>query len=106
MHKIKKDDKVVVLVGKDKGKSGKVLRLRDNGTRVVVEGVNLVRKTIKANPEANQQGGFKWIEAALDISNVAILNPETKKADRVGFKLLDNGSKARYFKSNGALVDA
>lgn len=106
MRKIRKGDEVVVLTGKDKGKIGKVLRLQDDATRVVVEGVNLVRKTVKANPEANEEGGFRWKEAALDISNVALYNPDTKKPERVGFKILENGDKVRCFKSNGALVDA
>lgn len=106
MHKIRRGDEVVVLTGKDKGKTGKVLRLLGGASRVVVEGINLVKKTVKVNPETNEQGGFKWIEASLDVSNVALYNPETKRPDRVGFKFLDNGDKVRCFKSNGTLIDA
>ncbi len=107
MQKIKKGDQVVVLAGKDKGKVGKVLSIKNSGTKrkVVVEGINLVCKTIKANPEREERGGFRQIEAAIALSNVALYNIETKKPDRVGFKFLENGDKVRYFKSNGVLVD-
>jgi|SRR3989304_2662040 len=105
MHKIKKGDEVIVLTGKSKGLRGKVLRIVAEGKRAVVEGVNLVKKHVKPNPNTNTQGGIIEREAALDISNIAIYNPVTKKADRVGFKVLDDGKKVRCFKSNGELVE-
>ena len=105
MHKIKKGDEVIVLTGKSKGLRGKVLRVVAEGKRAVVEGVNLVKKHVKPNPNTNTQGGIIEREAALDISNIAIYNPVTKKADRVGFKVLDDGKKVRCFKSNGELVE-
>ena len=105
MHKIKKGDEVIVLTGKSKGLRGKVLRVVAEGKRAVVEGVNLIKKHVKSNPNTNTQGGIIEREAALDISNIAIYNPVTKKADRVGFKVLDDGKKVRCFKSNGELVE-
>ncbi|MDR1057577.1 MAG: 50S ribosomal protein L24 [Coxiellaceae bacterium] len=103
MHKVKKGDEVIVLTGKSKGLRGKVLSVVAHGTKVIVEGVNLVKKHVKPNPHTNTQGGIVELEAALDISNVAIYNPLTKKADRVAFKFLD-GKKVRCFKSNGELI--
>lgn len=105
MNKIKKGDEVIITTGKSKGFHGKILRVTEKGTRVVVEGANLVKKHIKPNPNANIQGGIIEREAALDISNVAIYNPITKKADKVALKVLDDGKKVRCFKSNGELVD-
>lgn len=102
--KIKKGDQVIVIAGKDKGRQGKVLKTISSN-RVMVESINLVKKHQKPNPKKNEQGGIVSREAAIDISNVAILNPATKKADRVGFKTLENGDKVRYFKSNGEVVD-
>ena len=105
MRKIRKGDNVVVIAGKDKGKRGPVLRVVDE-ERVVVEGVNQVRKHQKPNPMRNQPGGIVELSMPLHISNVAVLNPATQKADRVGFKVLDDGRKVRVFKSNGEMVDA
>lgn len=104
MRKIKKGDEVIILAGKSKGAHGKVLRMLENGTRVVVEGVNLIKKHIKPNPNTNTQGGIVEREASLHISNVAIYNQETKKADKVVFKTLNDGKKVRCFKSNSELV--
>jgi len=104
MHKIKKGDEVIILTGKSKGLRGKVLSVVASGTKVIVEGANLVKKHVKPNPNTNTQGGIIDREAPLDISNVAIYNPVTKKADRVAFKFL-NDKKVRYFKSNGELVE-
>jgi len=106
MQKIKKNDEVVVIAGKSKGVRGKVLRIikKDKKLKVIVEGVNLVKKHTKGNPQANKPGGIIEREAALDLSNVALFNPITKKADKVGFKVLD-GKKVRYFKSNNELVE-
>jgi large subunit ribosomal protein L24 len=105
MRKIKTGDTVVVISGKSKGASGKVLRVVAGGLRVIVEGVNIIKKHVKPNPNANVQGGIVEKEAPLHISNVALMNPVTQKPDRVGIKTLPNGKKARYFKSNGELVE-
>jgi large subunit ribosomal protein L24 len=101
--KIKRDDEVVVLAGKDKGKRGKVLKVDTAKNRVFVEGVNIVKKHQKPNPALGVAGGVIEQEASIDVSNVAIYNPETGKADRVGFKLED-GKKVRFFKSNDAII--
>lgn len=99
MLKIKRDDEVIVIAGKDKGKRGTVQQVLDNG-RVIVGGVNMVKKHVKANPNRGTQGGIVEQEAALHASNVAIWNPKTQKADRVGFRFEDD-QKVRFFKSNG-----
>ena len=105
MEKIRKGDEVVVIAGKDKGKRGTVLR-RVDAERVVVEGVNRVKKHVKPNPVKGVVGGVVDKDMPLHISNVALFNPKTQKADRVGFKLLEDGSKVRVFKSNGETVGA
>jgi large subunit ribosomal protein L24 len=105
MNKIKRNDEVVVLSGKDKGKRGKVLKVLDND-RILVSGVQMVKKHQKPNPQLGVQGGIVEKEASIHVSNVALFNPETKRADRVGFKVGDDGKKVRVFKSNGATVDA
>ncbi|MEX1221032.1 LSU ribosomal protein L24P [Pseudidiomarina planktonica] len=97
--KIKRDDEVVVLAGKDKGKRGKVLKVVAGADRVIVEGVNVVKKHQKPNPALNVPGGIMEQEASIHVSNVAIYNPETGKADRVGFRF-EEGKKVRVFKSN------
>lgn len=104
MNKIRKGDTVVVITGKDKGKRGVVVNVLDD--RLLVEGVNRVKKHVKPNPLKNQPGGIIEKEAAIHGSNVALLNPATQKADRVGFKVLEDGRKVRVFKSNGELVEA
>lgn len=104
MHKIKVGDTVIVLAGKDKGRTGRVLKSVKNG-RVLVEGVNLVKKHVRGNPQRNETGGIIEREAGLDISNLAILNPQTNRADRVGIKVLEDGKKVRYFKSNNEVID-
>ena len=104
MRKIKKGDQVVVLSGKDKGKQGEVIRVLD-GEKVVVQNINIVKKHTKANPMKGEPGGILDKEMPLHISNVAIFNPSTGKADRVGIKTLEDGRKVRYFKSNGEVVD-
>ncbi|MGQ4277629.1 50S ribosomal protein L24 [Pseudidiomarina sp. E22-M8] len=101
--KIKRDDEVVVLAGKDKGKRGKVLKVDTAKNRVFVEGVSIVKKHQKPNPALGVAGGVIEQEASIDVSNVAVYNPETGKADRVGFKLED-GKKVRFFKSNNAII--
>ncbi len=105
MQKIKKGDEVIVRIGKDKGKSGRVTQvLKDN--KILVEGINQVRKSQKPNPNAGVQGGFVAKDMPIEISNVGLYNPVTKKADRVGFRFLDDGKKVRYFKSTNEVVDA
>jgi large subunit ribosomal protein L24 len=104
MRKIKRDDQVVENAGKDKGKRGKVVSVLAND-RVVVAGVNIIKKHTKPNPNAGVAGGIVEKEASLHVSNVAIVNPETQKADRVGFKL-ENGEKLRVFKSTQKSIDA
>ena len=103
-NKIKTGDMVVVLAGKDKGRSGKVIKMTTKD-RVLVEGINMIKKHVRPNPQQQVQGGILDREAPLHISNVAILNSVTNKADRVGFKVLEDGRKVRYFKSNGEMID-
>ncbi|MBO7081634.1 MAG: 50S ribosomal protein L24 [Neisseriaceae bacterium] len=102
MKKIIKGDRVVVIAGKDKGRQGEVVRVL--GDRVIVDGVNVVKRHQKPNPMRQIEGGIITKNMPLDVSNVAILNPETQKADRVGIKVLENGEKVRFFKSNGAEI--
>jgi large subunit ribosomal protein L24 len=105
MKKIRKGDNVVVIAGKDKGKRGVVLRtIEDDG--VLVEGVNKVKRHTRPNPVKGQPGGILEKEMPIHVSNVALINPTTQKADRVGFKTLDDGRKVRVFKSNGENVEA
>ena len=104
MQKIRKGDDVIVLTGKDKGKRGAVLRVLDG--KLIVEGVNVVKKHQKPNPVKGVQGGVVEKTMPIDVSNVALFNPATQKADRVGFKLLEDGRKVRVFKSNGEVVGA
>jgi len=105
MRKIKSDDEVIVIAGRDKGKRGKVVKiLKDD--RLIVSGIQMVKKHQKPNPQAGVQGGIVEMEAPIQISNVAIFNPATEKADRVAFKILEDGKKIRVFKSNGEAVDA
>jgi large subunit ribosomal protein L24 len=102
-NKIRRDDEVVVLAGKDKGKVGKVLKVLPSKSRLVVEGVNIIKKHTKPNPQLGEPGGVIDKEATIHVSNVAIVNPATGKADRVGFRL-EGEQKVRFFKSNGELV--
>ena len=101
--KIRRDDEEIVLAGKDKGKRGKVLSVVTESGRVFVEGINLIKKHQKPVPQLNQAGGIVEKEASIDVSNVAIYNSETSKADRVGFKIED-GKKLRIFKSTGKTI--
>ncbi|MEW6646367.1 MAG: 50S ribosomal protein L24 [Pseudomonadota bacterium] len=105
MRKIKKGDEVVVLTGRDKGRRGNVLRVLPTD-RVVVEGVNMVKKHQKPNPLKGTPGGIVEKEHSIHVSNIALFNSATGKADRVGIKVLEDGRKVRYFKSNGEVVDA
>lgn len=104
--KLKSGDNVIVIAGKHKGKLGRILRVDRAADRVVVEGVTLVKKHVKPNPNANQPGGIVQREAGIHVSNVAIYNPVTKKADRIGYKLLEDGKKARIYKSSNEVIDS
>jgi len=109
MQKIKQGDEIIVLTGKDKGRRGTVRKVIKGTNRIVtkvlVEGVNMVKKHVRPNPQIGEEGGVINKEAALDVSNVAVWNPIAKKGDRVGIKTLEDGKKVRYFKSNGEMVD-
>jgi large subunit ribosomal protein L24 len=105
MNKIRKGDGVIVIAGKDKGKRGTVLN-RVDADSVVVEGINRVKKHTKPNPMKGQTGGIVEKEMPIHISNVALYNSATQKADRVGIKSLADGGKVRVFRSNGETVDA
>lgn len=104
MKRIHKGDEVVVRTGKDKGRRGTVIRTYADG-RVLVEGVNSVRKHMKPNPASGAKGGIVDKEMPLDASNVMLYNPVTKKGDRVGYKRLEDGRKVRFFRSTEELVD-
>lgn len=104
MRRIKKGDEVIVTAGKDKGRRGAVLKTFDDD-RVMVENINMVKKHTKPNPMQGQEGGIVEKEMPMHISNVMLFNPATNKGDRVGFKVLEDGKKVRYFKSNGEVVD-
>lgn len=104
MQKIKRDDNVIVIAGKDKDKRGTVNYVGKDG-RLVVSGVNMIKRHTKPNPMLGTPGGIVEKEAPIQASNVAVFNPTTNKADRVGFKVLEDGKKVRVFKSNDELVD-
>jgi large subunit ribosomal protein L24 len=103
MNKIKKGDEIIVKTGKDKGRRGTVLQVFADD-RVLVEGINLAKKHVKANPQVGEPGGIKDQAMPLDISNVAVFNPKTKKGERIGIKVQEDGTKVRVFKS-GDVVD-
>ena len=103
MDKFKRDDEVIVITGRDKGKRGTISQIA--GDRVFVAGVNMVKRHTKPNPNAGQSGGIIEREAPLHISNVAIFNPETNAADRVSIQIDEDGNKQRIFKSNGQVID-
>jgi large subunit ribosomal protein L24 len=105
MNKIRKGDEVLVIAGRDKGRRGTVVKVVDEG-HVIVEGINMVKRHTKPNPQRQVQGGIVEREAAIDLSNVALWNPVTKKGDRVGVRTLADGRKVRFFKSNKEVVDA
>ena len=104
MNRIKKGDQVIVIAGADKGKKGTVSRVA--GSKLFVENINMVKRHTKPNPQAGQPGGIVEREAAIDSSNVMVLNPATGKGDRVGFKVLGDGRKVRVFRSSGEALDA
>mgnify|MGYP003591704401 CR=1 FL=1 len=105
MRRIRRDDEVILIAGKDKGRRGKVMRVVEDGQRVIVGGVNLIKRHTKPNPAKGVSGGIIEREAAIHISNVMLFNPVTKKGDRTGFRVLEDGRKVRYFKSNNEVVD-
>jgi large subunit ribosomal protein L24 len=104
MRRIKKGDEVIVTAGKYKGRRGNVLRVMADD-KLVVEGINMVKRHTKANPFRGTPGGIVEKEAPIHVSNVMLFNPATEKGDRVGFKVLEDGRKVRFFKSNGEVVD-
>ena len=104
MLKIKKNDEVVVLTGRDKGRRGEVLRVMKDG-RLLVGGINMVKKHTRANPNIGERGGIVSQEAPIQVSNVAIWNDEENRADRVGFKTEEDGTKVRVYKSNGKVIE-
>jgi large subunit ribosomal protein L24 len=105
MRKIRKGDDVVVRTGKDSGKRGTVLKVLAETGKVVVENINLVKKHTKPNPQRGISGGIIEKEMPIDASNVMLYNPQTKKGDRVGFRVLEDGRKVRIFKSTSEVVD-
>ena len=105
MRKLKKGDEVVVLAGKDKGKRGVVLKVLQDLEKIIVENINMVKRHTKGNPMQGTPGGIIEKEMPLHISNVAIWNTVSQKADRVGIKMLEDGQKVRFFKSNDEVVD-
>lgn len=105
MNKIRKGDEIIVTAGKDKGRRGTVLRVLTDDQRVLVEGINTAKKHQKPNPNMGVQGGIVDQEMPLDISNVLVFNPKTKKGERVGFRVNEDGGKDRIFRSSGEIVD-
>jgi large subunit ribosomal protein L24 len=103
MQKIRKGDKVVILAGKDKGRTGEVIEMKPKEGRALVRGVNMVKRHQKQTP--NQEGGIISKEAPIDVSNLAIADPKDGKATRVGFKILEDGKKVRFAKRSGDLID-
>lgn len=103
MRKVRKGDEVIAIAGRDKGKRGTVLRVLED--KLVVEGVNVVKRHVRPNPNRGETGGIVEKEAPIEISNVALFNPITKRGDRVGVRVLEDGRKVRFFKSNGEVVD-
>lgn len=105
MRKIRKGDEVLVISGKDKGKQGKVFKVLPKKNLLLVEGINLIHKHIKPNPQRNITGGINKKESLLKTSKVMLVNDTSNKRDRVGFKMLEDGKKVRFFKSNNEVVD-
>lgn len=105
MQKFRKGDEIIVIAGKDKGKTGTVLKVNYLEDKVIVENINMAKRHTKGNPMQGTAGGIIEKEMPIDISNIAIYNPVTKKGDRVGFRTLEDGRKVRYFKSTNEVVD-
>lgn len=105
MRRIRRGDEVIVIAGKDKGRRGSVLRVVSD-RRLLVDGVNVVKRHTRPDPGRNQPGGIIEREAPVDASNVMLFNPQTSKGDRVGFRTLEDGRKVRFYKSTGEVIDA
>lgn len=105
MKKIKKGDEIIVIAGKDKGKKGTVLSIVADGEKVLIDGINLVKKHIKANPNTGEQGGIKPIAKPVHRSNVMLCDPTTQKASKVGVRVLEDGQRVRFYKGSDQLVD-
>ncbi|MGX5175047.1 50S ribosomal protein L24 [Aliikangiella sp. IMCC44653] len=105
MQKLKTGDEVIVLTGKSNGQRGKISKIITEKNRVVVEGLNMMKKHVRPNPQAGIQGGIVEKEAPMDISNVAIFNSKTGKADKVGVRVEEDGKRVRFYKSNNELID-
>jgi large subunit ribosomal protein L24 len=104
MQKLKRDDEVIVIAGRDKGKRGKITKILGNG-RVLVSGINMIKRHTKPNPNLGKQGGIVEKEAGIDASNIAIFNPKSEKADRVGIRVETDGAKVRVFRSDDSPID-
>jgi large subunit ribosomal protein L24 len=105
MNKIKKGDEVIVIAGKDKGKRGTVLSVVDKGEKLIVDGINVAKKHVKANPNAGERGGIVSKTMPIHRSNVMVYDAAEKKASRVGIRVLKDGQRVRYFKASDQLVD-
>ncbi len=104
MRKLRTGDEIIVIAGKDKGKRGQIDKFVSDGKKVLIPNINVAKKHVKANPNSGETGGIIDKAMPLDISNVAIFNADTGKADRVGFKFLEDGKKVRYYKSNNEVI--
>ncbi len=104
MRRIKRGDEVIVIAGKDKGRRGSVLRVVSD-KRLLVDGVNVVKRHTRPDPSRNRPGGIIEKEAPVDVSNIMLFNPQTSKGDRVGFRTLEDGRKVRFYKSTGEVID-
>ncbi len=105
MQKIRKGDEVIVIAGKDKGRRGTVMEVLEGGLKLIVDGINMVKKHVKANPNIGEQGGIKTKAKAIDRSNVKIYNAATQKGDRVGIRVLEDGRKVRIYKSSNEEIE-
>ncbi len=105
MKKIKKGDEVIVIAGKDKGKKGKILSIKKDGSKLLVDGINLVKKHVKANPNSNERGGIVTKVMPIHRSNVMVYDPLKQKSSRVGIRILTDGQRVRYLKASDQLVE-
>lgn len=105
MQRIKRGDQVIIIAGKDKGKTGEVKSVLKDKGRVVVEGINLVKKHVKANPQRDIKGGIEQKEASLHLSNVMLFDSSSNQRSRVGYRTLEDGKKVRFYKASNEVVD-
>lgn len=105
MNKIKKGDEVIVIAGKDRGKRGVIVSMLDKGQKIIVEGINLAKKHVKANPNANERGGIVSKAMPIDRSNVMVYDATKKKGSRIGIRKLKDGQRVRFYKASDQLVD-